>query len=260
MCPNCGMTINLQNRKEVDFNLIKRAAKKKPRTFTELLHITSLSRKTLSLRLKELCSAGILVKEDRTYKLDGAFEVKDDDRGFLTEFSRMFDNRRIKISLMLIAFLLGSSVSGYVFATLLIQQQFPQKQATGQVIMSLNVTDVKDLYAWQVVISFNSNELEVADITSGKFIGMEYPLFMNATDIGEGVLLLGGSLFGRVPGKNATDSRRLATIVFEYFVDEYEYPVIVPEIGWFETKLWDSRGSVISDSNSLLEFSPIEDS
>ena len=260
MCPNCGMTINLQNRKEVDFKLIKRAAKKKPRTFTELLHITKLSRKTLSLRLKELCSAGILVKKDGTYKLNGAFEVKDNDRGFLTEFSRIFDNRKMKISLMLIAFLLGSSVSGYVFATLLVQQQFPQKQAKGHVIMSVNVTDVKDLYAWQVVISFNSNELEVADITSEKFVGIEYPLFVNATDIGEGVLLLGGSLFGRVPGKNVSDSRRLATIVFEYFVDEYEYPVIIPKIGRFETQLWDSKGYVISDSNSLLELSPIEDS
>ena len=254
------MTINLQNRKEVDFNLIKRAAKKKPRTFTELLHITKLSRKTLSLRLKELCSSGILVKKDGTYKLDGAFEVKDNDRGFLTEFSRIFDNRKMKISLMLIAFLLGSSVSGYVFATLLVQQQFPQKQAKGHVIMSVNVTDVKDLYAWQVVISFNSNELEVADITSEKFVGIEYPLFVNATDIGEGVLLLGGSLFGRVPGKNVSDSRRLATIVFEYFVDEYEYPVIIPKIGRFETQLWDSKGYVISDSNSLLELFPIEDS
>lgn len=247
------MTINLENRKKVDFNLIKGAAKKRPRTFTELLHITKLSRKTLSLRLKELCANGVLVKRDGTYQLNGAFEFKDNGRDPMKGFSRVLYNRRMKVSLMLIAFLLGSSASGYVLATFLMQPQTPQKQAIGNFMMSLNVSDVKDLYAWQVVIAFNSSELEAVKITSGEFVGIEYPFFVNATDIGEGVLLLGGSLFGSVPGKNVNDSRRLATIVFEYFADQYEYPTIVPKIGRFETQLLNSEGSLISDSNSTLK-------
>lgn len=245
------MTINLENRKEVDFNLIKGAAKKRPRTFTELLRITRLSRKTLSLRLKELCESSVLVKREGKYKLNGAFEFKDNGRDLMKGFSRALHNRRMKVCLMLIAFLLGSSASGYVLATFLMQPQTPQKQAIGNFMMSLNISDVEDLYAWQVVITFNSSEFEVVKTTPGGFVGIEYPLFVNATDISKGVLLLGGTLYGSTPGKNG--SGKLATIVFGYFVDQYEYPRIVPKIASFETQLWDSEGSVIFDSDSTLK-------
>ena len=63
-CPNCGITINLKNRKKVDIDLIERAVKK-PRSFTELLRITNFPRKTLALRLKDLCSHGLLLKMKR---------------------------------------------------------------------------------------------------------------------------------------------------------------------------------------------------
>jgi PKD repeat protein len=62
-CPHCGNTINLENRKEVDFEKIINALNKSPKTFTELLRITSLPRKTLSLRLKELRTSGYIVKD-----------------------------------------------------------------------------------------------------------------------------------------------------------------------------------------------------
>jgi hypothetical protein len=252
-CPNCGMTINLENRREIDFNLIKGAASKSPRTFTEFLHITKLSRKTLSLRLKELCRNGALVKREGVYKLNEALEFKDNGRDLMKGLSSVLSNRRMRVCLMLITFLLGSSVSGYVLAAFLVKPQFPQRQAIGNFMMSFNVSDVENLYAWQIVIAFNSSELEVEKVTSGNVVGTAYPFFVNATDVGEGALLLGGSLFGSVPGKNISDSRRLATIVFGYFVDQYEDPEIIPRIGWFETLLLDSEGSLIVDSSSIIE-------
>jgi PKD repeat protein len=62
-CPYCGNTIGLENRKEVDFERIMCAIGKSPRTFTELLTLTNLPRKTLSLRLKELCASGSILKD-----------------------------------------------------------------------------------------------------------------------------------------------------------------------------------------------------
>jgi hypothetical protein len=69
-CPKCGTTINLENRKGVDFSTILNALQRSPKTFTDLLHLTGLPRKTLSLRLKSLCDSGAIVK-DGGYRLNG---------------------------------------------------------------------------------------------------------------------------------------------------------------------------------------------
>lgn len=253
MCPNCGMTINLENRREIDFNLIVSAAKNQPRTFTELLHITKLSRKTLSLRLKELCGNDVLVHRQRTYKLNGASELKGNGGDFMKRFSRAFHNQKIRGGFMVIAILLCSSVSGYALATFLNQPD--QKTMIGTFMMSLDISNVEDLYAWQALITFNSSELEVMEFMSGNFLGLDYPFFLNATDIGEGRLLLGGTLCGSVSGKDG--SGRLAAIVFGYFANQYKPPKIVSQVD-FETQLWDSKGSMISNSAATLELAPIE--
>lgn len=252
MCPNCGMTINLENRKRIDFNLIVGAAKKQSRTFTELLHITKLSRKTLSSRLKELCKNGTLIKKERGYKINAVSEFENNGRNLAKGFSRALHDKRIRTGLMLIAFLLCSSGSGYVLATFLTPKEIYQKPVIlGNFTMALEVSNVKDLYAWQAVVTFNSSELEVTEITSREFLELDYPFFLNATDVGEGILLLGGTLYGSAPGKNG--SGKLAAIVFGYFVDPYEHPRIVREIGSFETQLFDSEGSLIFDSGSTLK-------
>jgi hypothetical protein len=74
-CPNCGTTINLETRKETDFNLIINALHKNPKTFTQLLNYTRLPRKTLSLRLKELCDRGVIIK-DGGYHLSESYPIK----------------------------------------------------------------------------------------------------------------------------------------------------------------------------------------
>jgi len=254
------MTINLENRKRIDFNLIVGAAKKQSRTFTELLHITKLSRKTLSLRLKEMCKRGTLVKDGGMYKLNGASEFENNGRNFAKGFSRMFNERRMRTGLMLISFLIFSSVSGYVLAMFLVPSPETDQgpMIIGNFTAALEINNIKDLYAWQVVITFNSSELEVMETTPGEFFTVEYPFFLNATDIGEGKLLLGGTLCGDASGKYGSGS--LATIVFGYFTDEYKPPKMFPNIGSFETQLLDSKGSLISDSNSILELTITENS
>lgn len=253
-CPNCGMTINLENRRGIDFDLITPAVKKRPRTFTELLHITKLSRKTLSLRLKKLRENGILVKGEGVYKLNGDFEYENIGRDFVKGFSRVFHNKRMRTGLMLVALLMFLPVSGYVLAMFLVP---PPHEATtqepiikGNFMMALSVNDVKDLYAWQVIITFDSSKLEAMKVTPGDFVGFGFPFFVNATDVGRGILLLGGTLCGSVPGKNG--SGRLANITFRYYADEYEWPKITQQIRSFETQLWDSKGSPILRSNSTV--------
>lgn len=243
-CPNCGLTINLENRKEIDFDLIKNAAKKQPKTFTELLHITRLSRKTLSLRLKELCSDGMLIKSKGLYRLNGAAKFKDSNRLLGKAFPSIFTERRMRTASMLIAFLLCSSVSGYVLAMILMpSQENPEPMIIGDFPATLEVTDVKNLYAWQVIIIFDSSELAVMETTPGGFLGEEFPFFVSATDIGEGILLLGGTLVkGDVP---KSGSGRLANIVFGYYTGEYIEPEIVLDQERFETYLIDSKGSLI---------------
>ncbi|MGQ9566079.1 MAG: PKD domain-containing protein [Candidatus Bathyarchaeales archaeon] len=70
-CPHCGNTISLENRKEIDYDKILCALNRSPRTFSELLTMTNLPRKTLSIRLKDLCSAGTIVK-DGGYRLSAS--------------------------------------------------------------------------------------------------------------------------------------------------------------------------------------------
>jgi DNA-binding Lrp family transcriptional regulator len=264
MCPNCGTTINLERRKEIDFALIKGATKKHPRTFTELLHITNLSRKTLSLRLKELCEKGILSKNSGVYALNGGYRSETNAKNLMRFFKDTVHDKRMKASLLLLAFLLLSSTSGYVLATLIMPKETPQEPIIlGNFTMTLDISDIEDLYGWQVVIKFNSSELKVLDVIPGGFLGtvrvneailtgtnVKGGIFLNSTDINNGILLVGGLLCGEVQGKDG--SGRLATILFGYFVDRYEAPKMVMEEEGFQTCLISSDGSLIPIENHLI--------
>ncbi len=248
-CPKCGTTINLENRKEIDFDLIAAATKNRPRTFTELLHTTKLSRKTLSLRLKELCTKGMLIKINGMYEMssDSGHEFR--SKYSVKGFSRMVEDRRMRIGLMLVAFLLSSSVSGYVLAMFVIPPQQPElARPIGGFTMALDIGHIEDLYAWQVVITFDPSKLSVLKSAPGEFFDLEYPFFLNATDVESGVLVLGGTLYGATAGK--TGEGTLALVEFGYFVQNYETPKLQVQ----QTYLLNSAGSVIS-SDSLTELS-----
>jgi DNA-binding Lrp family transcriptional regulator len=260
------MTINLERRKEIDFALIKDATEKHPRTFTELLYITNLSRKTLSLRLKELCEKGILSKNSGVYALNGGCHSGSGAKNLMRVFKSTVHDKRIKACLLLFAFLLSSSASGYVLATFIIPKEISQEPPIlGNFTMALDISNVKDLYAWQVIITFNASELKVLNVIPGGFVGairvteavlngtnISEGIFLNATDIKDGMLLLGGLLCGKISGKDG--SGRLATIVFGYFVHKYQEPRIVMEEEGFKTCLISSDGSLISIENHLTFF------
>jgi len=258
-CPNCGTTITLENRREVDFTLIRNATDKRPRTFTEVLHITKLSRKTLNLRLKKLCAEGLLTKEEGMYKWNGASESGNNGGHLVKGLSRLFDGRRMRTGVMLVALLASFSVSGYVlammFAPTMHVESHAEPKALGSFTMALDVNNVNDLYGWQVAIVFNSTQIRVAAAKPGDFMKAEYPLFLNSTTTADGLLLLAGSLKGNVQGK--IGSGTLATIVFEYYVSGYELPSIVDQRAGFGTWLLNSDLADIPGGQTLLTLNVV---
>jgi len=252
------MTINLENRKEVDVNLIVNATEKRPRTFTELLHITRLPRKTLSSRLKELCATGVIVKKEGAYEANGDSRFVGEAGKRIEKISKIFHNRKLRTGLMFVALLLSFSVSGYVLAMLLSPQPEEKCQEPaliGNFIVALDVNNVVDLYSWQVAIVYNSSQLKVLEMTPGGFVGEEFPQFVNSTDSFEDLLLLAGSLLGEVQGKNG--GGRLAIVVFGYFTEDYDEPKIVPE-KVFETFLLNSQLQRIPINDSTLTLTLVE--
>lgn len=257
MCPNCGMTITLEKRRNIDFNLIKDATKNDPKSFTNLLRFTKLPRKTLALRLKAMCKDNILVKEHGKYKLNGVSKMN--GQKFTDRLPTMFGDRRFKTGLMIIALLIFSSTSGYALARFLATTETPKGPTIiGTFTMALEVSNVADLYSWQAFITFNSSQLETVKAYPGDFVGLDYPLFLNATDIGEGRLLLGGTLSADVneSGKSTTSPKTLAFIVFGYYERAYENPELsFSEDGLFQTFLLDSKGSDIPVARGTLTLS-----
>ena len=255
------MTINLENRREIDFGLIKNATGKHTRTFTELQHNTKLSRKTLNSRLHELCMEGVLIKEDGGYRLNGSSSIEDKGKDFAKGFLNGFRNKKLRTGLMLIALMISFSTSGYVLAKLLTPpQQYIETQPAilGNFTMSLYIHNVKDLYAWQAVIIFNSSELKVLEVLPGDFLDVSYPYFVSATDVIDNGLFLGSTLCGNVPGANG--SGELATVTFGYFVDNYKgEPTLALKQSFLETEIWDSTGSPIDLNESTMPtFTPLQ--
>jgi hypothetical protein len=256
-CPHCGFAINLENRKEVDFGLIKSAAKQRPRTFTDLLHVTKLPRKTLNLRLRELCADGVLVKEGHLYRLNG-FSNDNRNMDFAKGLSNTFQNKKLRASLMLIALTLFSCGSGYVLALFTSLPSVPiihEPEVIGNFTMVLKVNDVADLYAWQVGIAYNSSQMRVLEITPGDFVGGDFPFFVNATDSVQNLLLIASSMRGNEDGKNGSGT--LATITFGYYTENYSIPRIAFD-QVFGTILLNSKGEAIPIKESTLTIAVLE--
>lgn len=258
------MTINLENRKKMDFSLIAKATKKKPRTFTELLHITRLPRKTLDLRLKEMCANGALIKSEHAYELNGASHFEGLTVDPARALSRMFRDKRMKTGFMVIMFVICFSTSGYVFARFFplpeTPEASPQPVILGNFTMALDINDVNDLYTWQVAIGYNQDQLEVLEVAAGDFLGEDF-VFLNSTDSlpEEGYLLLGGTLKGPagVADSGKSGSGRLGTMVFGYLTENYDTPEMLPE-KVFETFLWNSQLSEIPVEGSTLTLSLVK--
>jgi len=159
----------------------------------------------------------------------------------------MFQSQRIKMLLILMTFMLLTSAFGYALATLFSPPQPQEPVIKGTFTMDLEIADVNNLYSWQVGILFNAGQLKVLDIAPGGFVGDDYPLFVNSTDSFRDLLLLGGTLYGNVPGKDGAG--KLATIVFGYLVEDYVEPTIVEDA--LKTFLLNCQGQLIPTDYAL---------
>jgi hypothetical protein len=248
-CPNCGQTINLANRKGIDVDMIKKAVQKEDKSFTDLLHVTQLPRKTLSLRLKELRGNGTIVKTDGMYRLNGDHSPVYKGASLAQRFSAPFSDKR-RLAVFLMVFLIGVPVSAQVFATFFAYHapQAPpiiqEPTVLGSFTAAIEVQNVNELYTWQCVITFNSSKLKVLDIKSGEFLDADFPLFASAFP-DSNTLAFGATLKGDEPGK--TGSGTLATVVFGYFEADYEMPEILSSWQYLETYWIDFAGNEHSD-------------
>jgi len=169
-------------------------------------------------------------------------------------------NKRGRISLILTGLLLTSALFGYAFATLVPKGSEPEPKILGAFKMTLYVSNVEDLYAWQVIIEYDSQNLELINATPGGFLGENFPQCLNETNVDRGIFLgprivknliiIGGSLIGNVEGKNG--SGKLALLSFGYYTFNYETPRIIIKQGIFETKLLDSSGTEIPINENTL--------
>jgi len=271
-CPVCGTNINLESRRETDFRMIVSLLEKKPKTFTELLRATKLPRKTLSLRLKELCEAGIVVKNGG-YQLNGS--PPPHIRGKLLNFKGNGGNHVFifnkKALLLLLILCIGIPISGYVYANyapkIFVQmEETPKPQYYGTLTVEVKIENVTDLFAWQVRINYDPEILEFREISRGDFFNNTIPRILNSTDTFanlEDDLLVGDSLMG-MDTIGVNGSGTLGRIIFaikvpgktsEYFQEnppEIVFdPTIVPT---FRTHLLNSELEEIPGAEKLLSL------
>jgi len=227
-CPNCGLTISMKNRKEIDLDLITHAVQSGPRTFTYLLHATKLPRKTLSLRLKELCEGGMILKREGIYMLNGTHVMENRSTAYFKRFSTMPYDKKIRAGILLALLIISTPVAAQVLASLFIASPPPAALppvVIGNFDMILEAHDVTDLYGWQVYIAYNKDQMKVLDIKEGNFPDPVVGIWNN-TDPAKDCVSLGDSLLGNVPGRSG--SYKLATITFGYYIETYSEPEIMP--------------------------------
>jgi hypothetical protein len=164
------------------------------------------------------------------------------------------DLNRISRRLVLLFLFILSLPAAYVLASLIPSNMETAKpKIIGTFKVNVEIINVKDLYAWQILIVYDPQKLVVMEILPGGFVGRVYPsdgasnledgVFMSATYTDKGMLLLGGCLCGNVLGRDGDGL--LAKITFGYLSEEYEPPQIAFGNKPYETKLLDSNGNII---------------
>jgi hypothetical protein len=241
-CPNCGTTINSENRRKIDFDLILTAVKKKPRSFTELLKITTLPRKTLAIRLKELINVNAVTKDKLYYfNQNEAPEI-----ACTLQKNSFIYNKKILFALALLFIVIPTSMHVYAMLT-----SPPPRQVKGFFKATLRVYNVENLIAWEAVIRYDSNNTQIIYATP-IWLGTEFPFFVNATIPEFDLFLLGNLIFGNASAK--TGSGDLATIIFAYYTEDYKLPELLFDFKWYPTKLYTYNRQVISLESTTLSL------
>ena len=242
-CPNCGLTISMKNRKEIDLELITHAVQSSPKTFTYLLHATKLPRKTLSLRLKELCEGGMILKREGVYMLNGMKITENRSTAYFKKFSTIPYDKKIRAGILLALLIISTPIAAQVLASLFRAspppaEPKPEPVVIGSFKMILEILDVSNLYAWQVCIAYDKAQVKVTAIDAGDFPDTTVLGIYNYTNSEKGYVLVADC---KVEGSLGwSGSCKLAAITFGYYVETYAIPEIVPTVsGGFSTYLMD---------------------
>jgi hypothetical protein len=246
-CPNCGITINSENRRKIDLSMIVRAVQKKPQSFTDLLKMTKLPRKTLSIRLKDLVGMNI-IKKNGLYYLNEEADTKE-----LVNVQKppIVIRRKVLLALLVLAVMAPVSLQAYaMFQANLFAP--PQPVVKGYFTATLYIANVQDLYGWSAVISYDSDHTNWIEILPGSID--ELPYALNNTFPEMGLLLVGNTLIGDDPGITVSDRAPLISIKFAYYSEDYTEPSLLSEYLWHETKLLNSNKEPISTDTLTFEI------
>ena len=225
--------------------MIVRAVQKKPCSFTDLLRITKLPRKTLSLRLKELLGMDVITK-------NGIYYLNDSDE--TKKLLKIQKNPIVIKRRMLIAFLvLAMMISAGLQASAIFVPRTcvpPQPTVLGYFEARVLITNVQELYGWQVVISYDADNTRWVEILPG--VIDELPYTLNNTFPEMGLLLVGNTLIGKVEGFSG--SGVLVSIKFAYYSEEFNEPTLLPKFMWHPTMLLDANGDLMQWDADTLEL------
>jgi len=167
----------------------------------------------------------------------------------------MSNKRRTKVILTIFVSILLFSAT-YAFANAIPVTVHDEKpRILGTITLNVEITDVKDLYAWQILLIYDPQKLMVLKVEPGGFLGSVSidelnvikddidDIFVYANFPESGMLLIGGSLIGNVEGKDG--GGLLARVTFGYLSVDYVEPRLVFDRKPYETKLLDSNGCLI---------------
>jgi len=240
----------------MDVEMITNALRRGPKTFTYLLHSTKLPRKTLSLRLRELCEGGVMIKDEGGYMLKGVTTMESRFGGALNRLSSIPTDKRVRAGILLALLIVSMPVAAQVLAQLFHAPESPvetpaviEPTVIGTFGMTLDIQNVNDLYFWQIVISFSSQEMKILGVTPGVFPESQFPSMLSNANYEKGLLIVGDFLLP--PAEGWSGSGRLATITFGYFTAEHSLPTLSSG-ALFKTVLLDSQLNDVQGSTLSL--------
>lgn len=170
---------------------------------------------------------------------------------------KLFSLNEKNALLVLVLLCLGVPVVARVSA-MIFSPPSPEPKFYGTLTLNIYVQNVVDLYAWQAKVTFNPNDLCVRDVKPGDVLNASYvnessnidvgdAIFLNAS-INDGILLVGATRVGNVPGVSGNGT--LATITFEVKYSDFDDN---PHIAFDEdTFLLDSYSEQIGNVEKLL--------
>ena len=132
-------------------------------------------------------------------------------------------------------------------------------QSGSNFTVHVNVSDVTDLFTWQIHMTWNSSILNVSRIIPGEFLARSVDdtssealggVVINSTDNGQGFSLFAESILANVTGITEPGNGTLVSV--EFLVLDYGWSNLAISVsGDFPTTLLDSDGSSIAFTAGL---------